>query len=503
MELDSLLIRLDALDAYARRVQNSDQLTHHVCDDADDIVEELLTAAQGAMDLTGMELRLNAQKSIDLDCLSRLCELLAKLSLPASVYVSPQWTVDVPNTIQNLRNDLDALKSQFATLTALEIRIDVEMKVGTKVRHLLIAAAKSGIRTTAIESLIENKLGLLADSQLQTLWAATQAELDAPELSPLVGAGGVIPASWRMFDSRESVCRKYSAYVVNLKYKMMSLQQANGITAFPVNVHEVANIASWKDRQASEQPTAHEIAFQKSLARIVESGISLFGRTKEDFANMLRVSEHSPLLRIERRLFENTKPKNADIGYLLYETRKAIHLLGEFLVRDVQVETALRQHKLGLEVMASEVTGQIGRRNELRLQRELSRFLIERGIYAAGTKFGRAETDLVTTERSDHFILEVKKFSAKSSVTPRNLFAALVQLQSYMDQHPANPRGIVMIYNLSDTVIVAPEKWLRGKYRIVVVNLGRRSPSNRLRSICIEEGDGDATIDVHWLPKPQ
>jgi hypothetical protein len=498
-DLERLLTRLDALDAHIARSANAKQIGRNARVDAEDIVEELLVLSRTAKNLKDLELRIDAQKAIDFETLVRLHELLAALILPTTVIVSPQWTVDVPQTLLKLRQNIDDLRTQISKKSTLEIRVDVEMKIGSCVRHILIAAAKAQQSTVPIERLIESKVSLLADSQLRTAWAAVQSELDSVELSPLVGPKGVIPLKWRNFDTRKSVCRKYAAYVVNLKWKMISIQQQKGINAFSVAVHDVANIASWKNRDAWEAITSQESAFQKALGRIAECSFSLFGCAPEDFAGTLQISADSPLIRVERRLFENASEEDKTLPCVVYEMRKLIQLIDGFLAPEAQIEKALRQHKLGLEVVACDIVGEIGRKNELYLQRSLSRFLIERGIYAVGTKFGRGETDLVSNERSDYFILEVKKFTRGKSVTPRNLYAAIVQLQSYMDQHPAHPRGILVVYNLSETLLVAPQKWLRGKYWVAAVNLGKEPPSHRLKSMCVEEGKGDTTISVHWL----
>lgn len=62
------------------------------------------------------------------------------------------------------------------------------------------------------------------------------------------------------------------------------------------------------------------------------------------------------------------------------------------------------------------------KRSELRLQREIARFLIERGIYAIGTKFGRYETDFVIGAHADYYVIEVKKYGWGKAITDRGSF---------------------------------------------------------------------------------
>ena len=106
------------------------------------------------------------------------------------------------------------------------------------------------------------------------------------------------------------------------------------------------------------------------------------------------------------------------------------------------------QYKLGLEVMAPEILVEMRKKGELLLQKELCKFLVERNIFAVGTKFGRSETDLFAEHGGEEYTIEAKVFRAKRLLSQSALKRAVVQLQNYLDQRPSTPRGILVIYNL-------------------------------------------------------
>ncbi|MCC7171243.1 MAG: hypothetical protein IT459_12395 [Planctomycetes bacterium] len=86
-----------------------------------------------------------------------------------------------------------------------------------------------------------------------------------------------------------------------------------------------------------------------------------------------------------------------------------VRIAGQQAVRVLDpVEKALRAYKLGLEAMDQHLRAEYVVKRELRLQRELCRFLVEREIPAYGTKFGRSEVDLRAEQPRRSVVIEVK-----------------------------------------------------------------------------------------------
>ena len=153
-------------------------------------------------------------------------------------------------------------------------------------------------------------------------------------------------------------------------------------------------------------------------------------------------------------------------------------------------------YKLGQEVVAPSRNKELlkGSSVELNLQREMSKYLIERGIVTYGLTFGRSQVDLYMKERnSEDFVIEVKVY--KTRINTSSIKANFVQLQSYMDQH-YQPRGILVIFNFTNDLISSPRKWIRGRYWILAINLCESSPSKRNRTIIINESSDSSDIIV-------
>lgn len=135
--------------------------------------------------------------------------------------------------------------------------------------------------------------------------------------------------------------------------------------------------------------------------------------------------------------------------------------------------------------MAPEILREIKIKEELLLQKELCKFLLEENIFTVGTKFGRSETDLFAEHAGGEYTIEAKVFRRKGSLSRPSLNHAVVQLQNYLDQRPSTPRGILVIYNLTDDLLTASGAWIQGRYWILPINLQPQSPSLRKRSFAM------------------
>jgi hypothetical protein len=490
------LDRLNALEEYVDdwNTPNSDAK-----EDAEALVEEMLITAASAVDFKDLARRIEARRSVDLDALSKIPEILTQVALPDVVVTSPNLTVEAPQLIAKIRHDIESMQQDIKKIGSLDIAIRLDHNIGRAVRRVLLAAAKNGTPVPALVALVKQKLDLLDESQLSILWASAQREFDSPSLAPMIGPDGLAPKEWLTYDTPESVRQKLAEYVVQLRYQMMYTMAALGIDGFPKNLPEVARIVSWRSSAASERLNEQEGALHQTIARIAELINKLFGRENADMALALGVDSDSVLLRRDKRMFGDESPKSPPLRSICYELRKLMHLTELFLSKEGPIEKALRQYKLGLEILAPDIIGETEGKKELRLQRELAKFLVERGIFAAGTQFGRSETDLVATERSNHYILEVKKFTRKQGLSERRLKASLVQLQCYLDHHPSTPFGVLVIYNFTDTVLLVPQQWIRGRFWILAINLQVNPPSGRKSSLTVEAGETSETIAVHLV----
>lgn len=165
--------------------------------------------------------------------------------------------------------------------------------------------------------------------------------------------------------------------------------------------------------------------------------------------------------------------------------------------------TALHQYKVGIELFAPAIADALSQ-DELVLQKQLCKFLIERGIFSVGTKFGQSETDLVANVRDDYFVIEAKVIRETPSPTmlPRNL----MQLLRYDDLNPAfrGARAVLLLYNFSDVPIMAPRELVAGRAWIVAVNAkaGPPSKTKRVLQILADADQGMRCVDLGAPQKP-
>jgi hypothetical protein len=188
--------------------------------------------------------------------------------------------------------------------------------------------------------------------------------------------------------------------------------------------------------------------------------------------------------------------KHLDI--LLTSMRKAINYIGISSGLPSNVEEQLWRYKLGQEVVAPKHTKEIaeGQVDEIDLQKELCKFLLERGIRCFGKSFGRAQIDLYAKDSlGEDFVIETKVYkTAPSDSDIRNNFT---QLLSYMSQElQPQPRGVLVIFNYSNALILAPRKWLHDRIFFLTLNVGEKPPSGRKQYIEIKEGDGPGQLLV-------
>jgi hypothetical protein len=178
---------------------------------------------------------------------------------------------------------------------------------------------------------------------------------------------------------------------------------------------------------------------------------------------------------------------------LLLVLRRLLNYCQSYVARASPVERILFQYKLGLEVMLPVTRDQVLASHELALQKELCRFLVERDVRAFGKLFGRSEVDLLAEIPGERFLIETKVVKRASGPSIEKF---ITQLASYMDQEEPATRGVLLLYNLSDTVILAERVWFRQKLWVLPVNLCSTSPSKTKRRMHIEDGGRTSIVRI-------
>jgi len=275
--------------------------------------------------------------------------------------------------------------------------------------------------------------------------------------------------------------------------------QGSGQSSYPVEMPELSSVLTWRSKTASISLMMDELQLVKAIGRVVWLASKCCSEPTDALAAELKLDLNSPLLRPVKHVPNDVK---ASIPQLLYELQKVVSLVEGLTLFSADIAACARRYKLSVELMAPRNVSSMAKKNELELQRELLRFLIEQGFHATGTKLGRYETDLVYADRARSYVLEVKLIKRGGSGLCSTIETAFAQLASYMDAQQMTPYGILVVFNFSSVQINAPSSWFHDRYLVVVINLQQEAPSGRKRCIEVSEGNSKG-IAVNNLAVPR
>jgi hypothetical protein len=344
-----------------------------------------------------------------------------------------------------------------------------------------------------LEPLLNAKLSSLSPTALLQLVQMYVAESDPEKDAPLN-----LPAATRDALKAATTPEDARNRIVNylLRDRPLAVRQtvAKAVPAwFPMVSLGVARILTWQQRGAQVGPlSAAEREVVKNLGRLAIIWAGFLQRETSDLATVLGVAVDGLLLTSEARQTSKTRhgahrepePGWADCCHVLRG------LVDGLLHRDVpKTVAALWAYKLGLEVMLPDSRAWCLGKDELALQQEACRFLVEREIRAHGTKFGQSQVDLRAEDAFGTLIVEEKVL--RDAPSERDLRLWLSQLLSYMDQEPTKNRGALLLFNTSKLALVTEGRALFVKHRVYVVaiNLCEATPSKRPDAIEVLESD--------------
>jgi hypothetical protein len=492
--LTYLIGRLEDLERYAAKVREN-----LLRDDLRALTDETLLYVAKSLDLRDLNARLEAIAVLDVAALQNAVGILQATDLDGPLALSAETTLQPPDVVADLAQAVDNLAEHFAEMDELGLAVTIDFKVGRRFDDALMCAANAGAEVNDLLALARDKISLLNDEQLSGVWNRVQREFDPDRLHRMQDPESILPENFLRFDSTENVRDKVARYLVQLRPRLILAMSRIGQTTIPVEAIPLSRVLSWQSAEASEPVSAQEELLAQSLARLASLYTRFFYKDIAEVVSLLRVPAGS-------RILSGPEFKKAEVEFgqqggpsreaVFFELRKIARIVDSVVTYESSVERALRQYKLGLEVMTPEILKSFDGKGELLLQKELCRFLLERNIFAVGTKFGRSETDLMTEEIGERYILETKLFRPQVSLRPAAIKHALVQLQTYLDQSPSTSRGILVIFNLTTSLLTAARKWIRGRYWILPINLQIEPPSGRKRSLAIEPSEDDQFIEI-------
>ena len=476
------------------KLSPQEKIPKHLNDEAGELIAEFLEDVFDVVCIQEIERRVLSVRTIDVKAIEEAIAII-KNSNPkefAFKFEENKERIVNPTTeIADLEKSLGVIKDGQTRLGQLEVLLRIELFFDGHLNDLMICLEGNEKAYEDIHKLVLSKLNKLKNDQILLLWARLKNQfLQDDRRSGFINYPEIIPSTFWSDTNDVDVLRDRYAWFIT-KYKPLTIKRmvSEGHNMTPAGLPGIARVLG--------------LAENVDGVSNIDMVIMRLGSKIAAIYNALTYSEPSDLARAvgadpssmifdgefyhEFKTYLGKEGRGKSLDLLFVNAMRLFELAKEATVNQSTVATSLWNYKLGQEVIAPEQTKQIkaGKRNELALQKEMSKFLVERGILSFGRTFGRSEIDLYTKESpSNEFVIEVKVYKKRPSESI--IRSHVTQLLSYMDQI-AQPQGILAIYNCTDDLIISPRKWLKGRVWILSLNIGEAPPSGRDRSLEIRE----------------
>jgi len=369
--------------------------------------------------------------------------------------------------------------------------------------RLLMALSPEHELRTRLAAKLEEKLALLKDDQAMALWAAFRREVDPSTEGHIDTDPSIVANDFFDLGGIDTARPKLARYLATVRPLLVRRMFEKNASVPGGNVG-IASILSWTAHPSTRTWSPTDRVMIRALCRVALCWDQLGGRDRKgELAEALGVPVGGYFVggrgeQEAKRSFDVRGSKTPAPVRILTELSKLLSIADQRSVtQEGSVERILRAYKLGLEVMAQDIREEFVEKGELRLQREMCRFLVERSIRAYGTKFGWSEVDLRADDVLGAVVIETKVLRS-TAPSERDINRWLTQLGSYLDQEHLALRGVLVLYNFSPTAILCPTTTIRFRYLILSINLCPDSPSKREASIEIAPTtDGSEVIRVH------
>jgi len=472
-------------------------------EDLEDVAREALEFLRDALDIPRLEKELAARSRIDRETLTEVTDWFAAVEAevpPAFGMTFPDGTsFDWSGRMQRLRELLGGLV-QAEGLEEFEVVLRLSLVGDPCFASMLMALAPDHAVRARLELKLREKLSLLPDDQALGLWAGLRAEVDpSAEVHIAIDPSVVSPDFFDLGDAG-TARDKIATYLAKVRPLLVRKTFEGGSTHIPAGQTGIATILSWTAVPSTRAWATTDRVIIRALGRIA----LCWPGSKTDLAEVLGVQPDGYFVggrapQEAKRSLGVLGNKNPTPTRILVDLATLLRIAEQRAIQQVApVERALRAYKLGLEVMAQDVRDDLASKDELRLQREMCRFLVERDVRAYGTKFGWSEVDVRADDSLGAVVIEAKLL--KKPPSERDINRWLTQLGSYMDQEHLALRGVLVLYNFSDAAILCPVETIRFRFLLLAINLCPASPSKRTASIEVQPtASGEEVIRVHRL----
>lgn len=431
---------------------------------------------------------LRSQAQLDLKTLDEIADALAKDASDLQAHPNAPPIV-ASAAIANLKKAIASLSPGHAPHSPMQVLLTLQVVIDGLLQQLLLALPKEASARDLLYTKLKEKLGVLDEDSLLRGWSAIVSDFEGTEprvtIVPRFDAtSGRLPSGFLQLPKAEDARERIPQYMVHIRPALVRDQLDLGRTMLPGEPVSIAWYLARTDKSSSVRLTQADLLRAATLMKI---GVLVSLREPSglrDIADSLGVDEGSEMFKSSedqsfRESLKGARAPSLALA-LAYELRKLLSFVRQDVVAVPTIARLLWQHKLAMEVdpeTSAEPFRRTGSGHEVHAQRRLCSYLLDRGILCFGTKFGPSETDIVGLEPRP-VLAEVKIFRKKPN--PAQVQRAMVQLRSYMDQPPIRVLGILVVYNLSDTLITAARNtWVEGRVLVVPVNIGSVTPSRR------------------------
>lgn len=458
-------------------------------EELEELLNELLLEVKRLVDVAGLDRKLLADALFNVEPVRDLLLKLQKIQNRSQGYYQ---------AVTELLERLEALDSAQHQHGELEGSFRFELLIDGSLGKLLADSRVEDERLAQeVRVAATRRVEEMDEPTRLTLWERVLSELrPAPEG---LFVEGILPDDFFKTTGVSTITEKIADYVVLYRPQIfLELARRKEERWYSPSVPGLGLLL------ASSAPMGVPAVDRRLMSALAEAYDGVSTETKDRLRLLFGLSDKAWIIVSEkhrqskRELFGGssgtTKATMSEASRLLGVIQRLLLHIESRVTLDTPLEQALLHHKLGLEVELPASRADLEKHTELALQKKLCRFLVERGIFAIGTKFGPSEVDLLVEHGGIPCVVEVKLF--KEAPAPSRVRAALVQLQRYMEQQRLAARGILLLYNLSDVPIITDRRWIRGQYLVFAVNLPKKTPSGLRETLLVEEAVGDELISI-------
>lgn len=463
--------------------------------DLKDVTLEVLEDCDRSLGFAAIEAKLAVFVRTDLGTLKAVSLALREAGVTdktLSLETGPQ--ISAAEELKKFDEHIEMIDKNSARFGRIEILLRLELDIDARLERVLscFVANDHQLPQKLYELGIE-KISGLREEEISKIWSSIRAEFQPSQFredAHLKVIPPIVDDSFFVTEDSTELPAKICDFILRIRPHLRVELQKRGQQAFYKGLLGPARLFSLHKHDPAALPTTFETSTLRCLSRVfVFWKEDLYGEPGH-FLDSLQLDRDGLVSAgyTDDNLYEEKNKPSQDTGIRYRQFFSDLRLLVLFAERRIPLsgasEDLLWRYKLSREIAHDPNLTQ--KAHEIFLQRDLCKFLVEHGVYAYGKKFGRSEIDLLIEQPAEVFVIEAKRL--KTPLRESDLEKYLSQLQVYIDQEPSTSRGILALFNFSQTRLVASRIWLKGRFWILAINLADITPSRTKSSITIEPG---------------